>query len=215
MPPPPPPPPPPVGHQGVFAAPPKPPGVLDATLGAVQQGALGAAAALYNKVERAKAMTPEEKRVWTERGVAGLSLAATVGGKKLKVASAVTSVAIGCCGPASSASCGSAAAPEETQTVEVLATEEAGQPMLVLVDGREYTVLVPDGVSRGQPFRFEVRVPAVPLAAALPVSVVSVGSSGAASSGAAAAAPRSAFGPAMADARAAVSAARTTQQVPA
>ena len=78
---------------------------------------------------RAKAMTPEEKRAWSERGVAGLSLAATVGqvvgGRKLKVASAVTSAAIGCCGSsASSASSSSAAAPTETQTVEVLATEE-------------------------------------------------------------------------------------------
>ena len=155
--------------------------MLDATLGAVQQGALGAAAALYNKVRlrcgltpslpqpnpnqgcgttitlplhrprspltahlspftqatatvggaqsRAKAMTPEEKRAWSERGVAGLSLAATVGqvvgGRKLKVASAVTSAAIGCCGSsASSASSSSAAASTETQTVEVLATEE-------------------------------------------------------------------------------------------
>ena len=185
--------------------------MLDATLGAVQQGALGAAAALYNKVgsaqSRAKAMTPEEKRAWSERGVAGLSLAASVGqivgGKKIRVASAVTSAAIGCCG-----SSASAAAPEETQTVEVLATEAAGQPMLVSVDGREYTVVVPDGVSKGQPFRFEVQVAPVPLAAAAAVPV-----GGAAATAAAAAAPRSAFGAAMGDARAAVSAARTTQQV--
>ena len=190
--------------------------MLDATLGAVQQGALGAAAALYNKVgsaqSRAKAMTPEEKRAWSERGVAGLSLAASVGqivgGKKIRVASAVTSAAIGCCG--SSASSASAAAPEETQTVEVLATEAAGQPMLVSVDGREYTVVVPDGVSKGQPFRFEVQVAPVPLAAA---AAVPVDSKGAAATAAAAAAPRSAFGAAMGDARAAVSAARTTQQV--
>ena len=187
--------------------------MLDATLGAVQQGALGAAAALYNKVgsaqSRAKAMTPEEKRAWSERGVAGLSLAASVGqivgGKKIRVASAVTSAAIGCCG-----SSASAAAPEETQTVEVLATEAAGQPMLVSVDGREYTVVVPDGVSKGQPFRFEVQVAPVPLAAA---AAVPVDSKGAAATAAAAAAPRSAFGAAMGDARAAVSAARTTQQV--
>ena len=185
--------------------------MLDATLGAVQQGALGAAAALYNKVgsaqSRAKAMTPEEKRAWSERGVAGLSLAASVGqivgGKKIRVASAVTSAAIGCCG-----SSASAAAPEETQTVEVLATEAAGQPMLVSVDGREYTVVVPDGVRKGQPFRFEVQVAPVPLAAAAAVPV-----GGAAATAAAAAAPRSAFGAAMGDARAAVSAARTTQQV--
>ena len=187
--------------------------MLDATLGAVQQGALGAAAALFNKVgsaqSRAKAMTPEEKRAWSERGVAGLSLAASVGqivgGKKIRVASAVTSAAIGCCG-----SSASAAAPEETQTVEVLATEAAGQPMLVSVDGREYTVVVPDGVRKGQPFRFEVQVAPVPLAAAV---AVPVDSKGAAATAAAAAAPRSAFGAAMGDARAAVSAARTTQQV--
>ena len=83
--------------------------------------------------------------------------------------------------------------------------------MLVSVDGREYTVVVPDGVSKGQPFRFEVQVAAVPLAAA---AAVPVGSSGAAATAAAAAAaPRSAFGAAMGDAKAAVSAARTTQQV--
>ena len=73
-------------------------------------------------------MAPEEKRAWSERGVAGLSLAATVGqvvgGRKLKVASAVTSAAIGCCGSSSSSASSAAAAPTETQTVEVPATEE-------------------------------------------------------------------------------------------
>ena len=184
LPPPPPPPPPPVGHEGVFAAPPKP-GVLDATLSSVQQGALGAAASLYNKVgsardtakSRAKAVTPEERRAWSERGVAGLTLAASVGqvvgGRKVKAASSVTSAAIGCCGPASAAPAASAgtaasAAPAssvgvevEAVLVEVVATEDAGGSMLVVVDGREYRVVVPAGVARGQAFRFDVPTVAV------------------------------------------------------
>lgn len=223
---PPPPPPPPEGHTGVFPPQPKS-GLLDKAKASALGAATGAVAALYNQglgvQARAKAMTPEEKQAWTERGLTGLSLAASVGqivgGKKVKAASAVTNVALQHRGASSSSSAGAAAAAPETQLVEVVATENGGSPMLVVVDGREYTVVVPAGVAKGQAFRFEVEVPPVPVATAMatPVAPAAGGYGGAAQappppppSGSG---PASGFQTAINDAKAVASAARTTQQV--
>eukprot|EP00966_Prymnesium_polylepis_P060571 1405719-Prymnesium_polylepis.1 len=149
------------------------------TLGA----ATGAAAVVYNQgldaKAKAKAMSPEEKRVSTERGMAGLSLAASVGqvvgGKKVKTASMVTTAALPFMNASSSSS--SAAAQPESQLVEVVATENGGQPMLVVVDGRECQVVVPMGVLKGQPFRFEVEKPPLPVATAVATPVAPGGGS--------------------------------------
>ena len=228
-PPPPPPPPPPEGHEGVFDPRERQPSLINRAVASTHAAATSVAAKALNK---ARDVTPEDRERWKARSVAGLSLAASVGqvvgGKKTKVASMLTSVALGgsCGGAAASAS--ATPAPGELLLVEAVATEDTGGAMRVQVNRVEYTVVVPPGVVRGQKFQFEVEQPAAPpVPRAVPVAApaatagaagsrggcAGAGVGGAATAAAVAAVAAGGVAASVADARAAAGTARAAGQV--